>query len=194
MKKEFWKLCIGGIAFILLLLYFLPNVSRGMVETDRKIPSFPLTRPDEDPASDIRDVLMGSDNLVYFGYLNCKSVCHGSLAKLKNTISKRTDLRLVFISLDPENDTQKRFKEYFSEVKTKSILIRPESMERSFELARLFGVQAFLIDKAKNIDHSDSVILVNSKGRIKSLFLEFDKRWNQDKETEFVRAAKDKPD
>lgn len=193
MKTGLWKLSLGGIACIFPLIYFLPNVSNGILETDRKIPSFPLTRPEENAASDIRDILIGQENLVYFGYLNCKSVCHGSLMKLKNILSKRTDLHFVFITLDPENDTQERFREYFSEVKPKSVLIRPESMERAFELARLFGVQAFLIDREKNIDHSDSVIWVNSEGRIKGLFFEFNKQWNPEKEKEFIRIAKDHP-
>lgn len=178
---------------ILASFYFISVKPKRMLEVDRIAPSFPLSLKGE-AATDIRDILIGKENLIYFGYLNCKSICHGTLAKLKSTLTRRADLRLIFISLDPKNDSQKRFKEYFAEDEKRSILIRTESMEQSFELARRFGVQAFPNEQSGEIDHSDSILWINSKGRIKGIFLEFNKWWNLESEDEFIRILKNNQD
>lgn len=175
------------------LFYFLPSSSSGMMEADRSLPEFQLNDKNG-KISDIRENLIGKENLVYFGYLNCKTVCHGSLQKLKNLVSKQKDLRLVFISLDPEKDTEDRFEQYFSDIKSETKFIRLESRGRVFELARLFGIMAFSSNKSGEIDHPDSVLWVNSQGKIKGLIFEFDKHWDQNQKEviQFISDKKEK--
>ncbi|EQA37663.1 SCO1/SenC [Leptospira inadai serovar Lyme str. 10] len=194
MKMELWKITVAGTAIILALFYFLSVMPKRMLEVDRTVPSFPLMLAGETAATDIRDILIGKENLVYFGYLNCKSVCHGTLAKLKSTLTGREDLRLVFISLDPKNDSQKRFREYFREAAKQSVLIRMESTEQAFELARRFGIRAFPSEQSDDIDHSDSALWINSKGRIKGFFGEFNRWWNLESEDEFIRTIRNSQD
>lgn len=178
MQTDIWKLAIGGLTVIFPLFYFLPSSSSGMMEADRNLPEFQISE-ENGKTEDIRETLIGKENLVYFGYLNCKTVCHGSLRKLKNLISERKDLRLVFVSLDPEKDSEERFEKYFSDLKSETKFIRLESRGRAFELARLFGIMAFSSNKSGDIDHPDSVLWVNSQGRIKGLIFEFDKHWDE---------------
>lgn len=193
MQTDIWKLAIGGIMVIFPLFYFLPSSSSGMMEADRSLPEFQLNDKNG-KISDIRENLIGKENLVYFGYLNCKTVCHGSLQKLKNLVSKQKDLRLVFISLDPEKDTEDRFEQYFSDIKSETKFIRLESRGRVFELARLFGIMAFSSNKSGEIDHPDSVLWVNSQGKIKGLIFEFDKNWDQNQKEviQFISDKKEK--
>ncbi|PKA15413.1 SCO family protein [Leptospira haakeii] len=190
MQTEIWKLALGGLTVIFPLFYFLPSSSSGMMEADRSLPEF-LISEEGNKKEDIRNTLSGKENLVYFGYLNCKTVCHGSLKKLKNLISKQKDLRLVFVSLDPEKDTEESFEKYFSDLKIETKFIRLESRGRAFELARLFGIMAFSSDKSGDIDHPDSVLWVNSEGRIKGLIFEFDKHWDQNPK-ELIKFISDK--
>lgn len=185
-----WKLAMGGLTVIFPLFYFLPSSSSGMMEADRNLPQFQISE-EEGKTTDIRDSLIGKENLVYFGYLNCKTVCHGSLQKLKNLISDRKNLRLVFVSLDPEKDTKERFDKYFSDLKAETKFIRLESRGRAFELARLFGIMAFSSNRNGDIDHPDSVLWVNSQGRIKGLIFEFDKHWDQNPK-ELIKFISDK--
>ncbi|WP_244288520.1 SCO family protein [Leptospira dzoumogneensis] len=185
-----WKLAIGGLTVIFPLFYFMQSSSSGMMEADRNLPEFQISE-EAGKTVDIRETLIGKENLVYFGYLNCKTVCHGSLQKLKNLISKQKDLRLVFVSLDPEKDTEERFEKYFSDLKSETKFIRLESRGRAFELARLFGIIAFSSDKSGEIDHPDSVLWVNSQGRIKGLIFEFDKHWDQNPK-ELIKFISDK--
>ncbi|TGM94474.1 SCO family protein [Leptospira licerasiae] len=193
MQTDIWKLAIGGIMVIFPLFYFLPSSSSGMMEADRSLPEFQLNDKNG-KISDIRENLIGKENLVYFGYLNCKTVCHGSLQKLKNLVSQKKDLRLVFVSLDPEKDTEDRFEQYFSDIKSETKFIRLESRGRVFELARLFGIMAFSSNKSGEIDHPDSVLWVNSQGKIKGLIFEFDKNWDQNQKEviQFISDKKEK--
>ncbi|TGL29844.1 SCO family protein [Leptospira koniambonensis] len=190
MQTDIWKLAVGGLIVIFPLFYFLPSSSSGMMEADRSLPEFHISE-EGSKTTDIREALIGKENLVYFGYLNCKTICHGSLQKLKNLISKQKDLRLVFVTLDPEKDTEERFEKYFSDIKSETKFIRLESRGRAFELARLFGVMAFSSNKNGEIDHPDSVLWVNSAGRIKGLIFEFDKHWDQNP-TELIKFISDK--
>ncbi|TGN01921.1 SCO family protein [Leptospira dzoumogneensis] len=190
MRMNIWKLAIGGLTVIFPLFYFMQSSSSGMMEADRNLPEFQISE-EAGKTVDIRETLIGKENLVYFGYLNCKTVCHGSLQKLKNLISKQKDLRLVFVSLDPEKDTEERFEKYFSDLKSETKFIRLESRGRAFELARLFGIIAFSSDKSGEIDHPDSVLWVNSQGRIKGLIFEFDKHWDQNPK-ELIKFISDK--
>lgn len=178
MQTDTWKLAIGGLTVIFPLIYFLPSSSSGMMEADRSLPEFWLNEGDG-KTTDLRKTLSGKENLVYFGYLSCKTVCHGSLKKLKNLISAKSNLRLVFVSLDPEFDTEERFEKYFSDLKAETKFIRLESRGRAFLLARLFGSMVFSSDTNGDIEHPDSVFWVNSQGRIKGLISEFDKHWDQ---------------
>ncbi|MCR1794603.1 SCO family protein [Leptospira sp. id769339] len=190
MHTNIWKFALGGLMVIFPLFYFLPSTSSGIIEADRNLPEFRI-HEDDGKTEDIRKVLSGKENLVYFGYLNCKTVCHGSLKKLKNFISKERGLRLVFVSLDPEKDTEERFEKYFSDLKVETKYIRLGSRGRAFELARLFGIMAFSSDKNGDIEHPDSVLWVNSQGRIKGLIFEFDKHWDQNP-NELIKFISDK--
>ncbi|TGL65763.1 SCO family protein [Leptospira sarikeiensis] len=180
MKIEMWKFFVGSFAVLFPLFYFIPGNPSGMIEADRNLPKFEILN-EEGKITDIRDILTGTDHLVYFGYLNCKSICHGSLAKLKDLISEHKELKLAFVSLDPEKDSTERFRSYFSNSNIKPLFIRTESRGQSFELARSFGIQAFSSNNSADIDHPDSLLWVNSHGKIKGIFFEFNKHWNQNR-------------
>ncbi|BBC34617.1 SCO1/SenC [Streptomyces graminofaciens] len=65
---------------------------------------------------DLRKETQGKPTLIYFGYTNCPDVCPltmNNLAVAKKEVSKKlskselADLRLVFVTTDPERDTPK---------------------------------------------------------------------------------------
>lgn len=192
MRTDIWKFTVCGLTILFLLFYFLPQSFSGMTEVDRSLPEFQIS-DDRGNTEDIREALIGKENLVYFGYLNCKTVCHGSLQKLKNLLSHQEDLRLVFVSLDPEKDTREKFEKYFFDSTAKTKFIHLESKAKAFELAKSFGIIAFSSDRSIDIDHPDTVLWVNSQGRIKGLILEFNDHWNQNREglLKFMRDQKE---
>jgi len=54
--------------------------------------------------------------LVTFGYINCPDICPMTLSILKHTMnelgSEEDKIQVFFITIDPENDTPQRLKEY----------------------------------------------------------------------------------
>jgi protein SCO1/2 len=54
--------------------------------------------------------------MIFFGYTNCPDECPATLAEFKGLISQLGDaaqqVRFVFITVDPERDTQERLQEY----------------------------------------------------------------------------------
>ncbi|MFF6780935.1 SCO family protein [Streptomyces sp. NPDC012510] len=80
----------------------------------------PFTKPDlvltdtDGKSYDLRKETKGKPTLIYFGYTNCPDVCPltmNNIAVAKKEVAKKlakselADLRLVFVTTDPERDT-----------------------------------------------------------------------------------------
>lgn len=91
------------------------NGFKGMVlQNPREAPDFELKAADGSTfkLSDQR----GKVVLLFFGYTNCPDVCPATMAVWKE-LGKRLkdradDVRMVFITVDPERDTPERMREY----------------------------------------------------------------------------------
>lgn len=49
--------------------------------------------------------LRGETTLVFFGYTNCPDVCPATIGELIGVLQARPDVRVVFVTIDPERDT-----------------------------------------------------------------------------------------
>ena len=49
--------------------------------------------------------LQGHPTLVFFGYTHCPDVCPATIGELIQVADKRPDVRVVFVTIDPERDT-----------------------------------------------------------------------------------------
>ncbi|WP_149830464.1 SCO family protein [Streptomyces tailanensis] len=80
----------------------------------------PFTKPDlvltdtQGKSYDLREETKGKPTLIYFGYTNCPDICPltmNNIAVAKKEVSKKlsqselANLRLVFVTTDPERDT-----------------------------------------------------------------------------------------
>ncbi|MCC5809019.1 MAG: SCO family protein [Ectothiorhodospiraceae bacterium] len=59
----------------------------------------------------------GEIALLFFGYMSCPDVCPATMAKLQAALdslpdAKQGQVRVVFVSVDPERDTPQRLKDY----------------------------------------------------------------------------------
>ena len=77
---------------------------------------FQLTDQDGRPVD--QTMLQGKWSLVFFGFTYCPEFCPTTLAELaavRQRLGDRAeDLQIVFISVDPERDTQRQLKDYLS--------------------------------------------------------------------------------
>ena len=105
---------------------------------------------------------------IFFGFTNCPDVCPMTLNKMDIVLdklkNKKKDIKVFFISVDPERDTPEIVKDYLSNFDNKFIGITGEP-EKIFLLYQSWGVMSkkiFLDNGEYNIDHSTPVILLKN--------------------------------
>ncbi len=103
---------------------------------------------------------------IFFGFTNCLDVCPMTLNKIDIVLdklkNKKKNLKVFFISVDPERDTPKVVKNYLSNFDNNFIGITGEP-EKIFLLYQSWGIMSkkiFLENGEYNIDHSSPVILL----------------------------------
>tara|TARA_Y100000590_G_scaffold433858_1_gene551420 strand:- start:773 stop:1297 length:525 start_codon:yes stop_codon:yes gene_type:complete len=108
----------------------------------------------------------GPVTAIFFGFTNCPDVCPMTLNKMDIVLSKlknkKENLKVFFISVDPERDTPEIIKNYLSNFDNNFIGITGEP-EKIFLLYQSWGIMSkkiFLENGDYNIDHSSPVILL----------------------------------
>ncbi len=103
---------------------------------------------------------------IFFGFTNCLDVCPMTLNKIDIVLDKlkkkKKNLKVFFISVDPERDTPEVVKNYLSNFDNNFIGITGEP-EKIFLLYQSWGIMSkkiFLENGEYNIDHSSPVILL----------------------------------
>jgi len=103
---------------------------------------------------------------IFFGFTHCPDVCPMTLNKMDIVLdklkNKKKNLKVFFISVDPERDTPEVVKNYLTNFDNNFIGITGES-EKIFLLYQSWGIMSkkiFLENGEYNIDHSSPVILL----------------------------------
>ena len=103
---------------------------------------------------------------IFFGFTNCPDVCPMTLNKMDIVLSKlknkNKNVKLFFISVDPQRDTPEVIKNYLSSFNSNFIGITGDP-EKIFLLSQSWGIvsqKIFLEDGEYNVDHSSPVILL----------------------------------
>ena len=112
-------------------------------------------------------------SLVFLGYLSCPDICPMTMAKLSRLVPKlqaltNTPIQVLFISVDPDRDTETKRKSYVE-------YFHPQILGLSTEHKKLFpfvsnlGLMYSLPDTMSEryfVDHSASVMVINPESRI----------------------------
>ncbi len=115
--------------------------------------------------------LAGTPSLVFFGYTFCPDVCPTTLAETTGWRAElgldESDLRIIFVSVDPERDTLENMKEYVSIFGSPVIGLTgtPEQVEAAKTAFGVFsekvedpGVADYLVN------HTASVLMIDGDG------------------------------
>jgi protein SCO1 len=119
-------------------------------------------------------------SFVFFGFTRCTKVCPmtlDALNKMYQLLQKKLPAselpQIVFITVDPENDTIAKLNEYVSAFNSRFLGART-TIEKTAALEKLFFVTATKIsDPGKNqysFNHSTEIILVNPDAQIQAYF------------------------
>jgi protein SCO1/2 len=114
-------------------------------------------------AEDFRGKLVA----LYFGYTHCPDVCPATLANLTDMAAKvqSPDLRILFVTVDPDRDTDAVLADYSKAFSTQVVGLRGTANELA-DLARRYRV-AYTVTKGPpyEVMHSNAVFFFDRNGR-----------------------------
>ncbi|KAF3543066.1 hypothetical protein DY000_02003856 [Brassica cretica] len=112
--------------------------------------------------------LMGKWTILYFGFTHCPDICPDELIKLSASIDKikeksGVDVVPVFISVDPERDTDEQVHEYVKEFHSKLVGLTgsPEEIKSVARSYRVYYMKTEEEDSDYLVDHSIVMYLMS---------------------------------
>lgn len=137
---------------------------------------FQLTNQDGQPvtAADYRHDIV----LLYFGYTDCPDECPTTLTTLANALHtlgpQASQVRVLFVSVDPRRDTTEVLKRYVSNFGPEFVGLRPDQDELT-ALSKRYRV-AYHYEKPDKdgnyeVDHSSAIFIFDRDGRARLLGL-----------------------
>ena len=155
---------------IIFLFIMLPVFLSMKEQKDKSVAAFKgsdFVLKDMNNNAITQDSFNGPLTAIFFGFTNCPDVCPMTLNKIdialdKINKNKKKNLKLFFISVDPERDTPEVIKNYLSSFENNFVGITGEP-EKIFLLSRSWGIisqKIFYENGEYNVDHSSPVILL----------------------------------
>ena len=119
-----------------------------------------------------QDELRGTPSLVFFGFTFCPDVCPTTLAETTAWRSELgltdKDLRIIFVSVDPERDTLAMVKSYVEGFDPSIIGLVGSSLEQTENAKKAFGVFSEKVgdpgDPYYLVNHTALTFLVDANG------------------------------
>ena len=115
--------------------------------------------------------LVGHPSLVFFGFTHCPDICPTTLATINVALEQATvtGLRALFITVDPERDQPHVLKAYLHQYNDAIVGLEGEPSALA-TLLRSFSASSAARPRANGFDHSATVYLLDSKGRLVAVF------------------------
>jgi protein SCO1/2 len=120
------------------------------------------------------DDFLGKVVIVFFGYTRCPDVCPTTMADLAKVMKMLGDqsgeVQVVFVTLDPERDTQALLQNYVNSFDKRFVALRGSS-EQIKKVAKNYKVfyekQAEVGSVSYSIDHSAGSYVFDKKGKVR---------------------------
>jgi protein SCO1/2 len=114
--------------------------------------------------------LRGAPSAVFFGFTHCPEVCPTTLGEIagwqEELAADGKQLRVFFVTVDPERDTTEMLRDYVSWVPgVVGVSGSPDEIAKAIKAFRIFASKVPLDDGGYTMDHSASLLLFDAKGR-----------------------------
>jgi protein SCO1 len=170
LRAGLWAMvvCVAGL-LVFLWTFGLENAERSLdAATEPYGTSFELVDQNGAPFTDAD--LRGTPSAVFFGFTHCPDICPTTLYELaghKKALDEAgADLRVVFVTVDPERDTPDILAQYVGSLGTEVTALsgEPEAVRAMLDG---WGIQHERVGEGENytMDHTASVILLGSAGQ-----------------------------
>ncbi len=113
--------------------------------------------------------------VLFFGYTQCPDVCPTTLsevaAALKELGPKANDVQVVFVTVDPERDTQELLAQYVAAFNPSFLALRgnPTELETATKLFKVFYAKNPGSGGSYTMDHIAASFVFDKQGRIRLL-------------------------
>ena len=122
----------------------------------------------------ILDDFKGKAIVLFFGYTHCPDVCPTTMNDLKNTMkllgSKADEVQVLFITLDPERDTQAVLAQFIPSFDSRFLGLRGNATQTA-EAITNFKIYAKKVESAGKsdytLDHSAGMYVYDKSGKIR---------------------------
>jgi protein SCO1/2 len=134
---------------------------------------FSMTAQDGRALSD--QDLRGHPFLVFFGYTHCPDTCPTSLFEISEvlkTLGADKDVKVLFVTVDPERDTPAVLKDYLSNFDPRIIGLSgsPEAVAGIEKAYRVYSKKVPTPGGDYSMDHTSIVYLMDKEGRFINAF------------------------
>lgn len=172
---SFLLILIVGLA---VLLFAKPASFRGTTygEPYPVAPEFILTRLD---GSSFRlSSMRGDIVLLFFGYTSCPDVCPTTMAELKVALSElgakeSSQVKVLFVTVDPERDTPQRVQEYVDHFNPAFIGLSGSQVDLE-RVWTVYGVYREIVPGTSaagyTVNHTARVTLIDQQGNMRVSF------------------------
>lgn len=162
----------GGLALLALLAagWFLvlePRLNASVADT---LGHGDYSLVATDGSTFTEDSLTGTPSAVFFGFAHCPEVCPttlGDVAEWQATLAEDGEqLRVYFVTVDPERDTPEMLGDYVSWVPgVTGVSGSREEIDKAIRAFRVYAQKVPLKDGGYTMDHSAYVLLFDRHGR-----------------------------
>ena len=165
---------LGAGAFLALSLHETPRGASGTLLASAIGGPFRLVDPDGKTVTDAD--LKGKWSLVYFGYTHCPDACPTALNDIAIALdelgSKRSAVRPVFITVDPERDTPEVLKAYVTAFDAPILALTgtPEEVAQAAKGYRVYYAKHPEAGGDYSMDHSSVIYVMDPEGRFTASF------------------------
>jgi protein SCO1/2 len=173
---------VGVLAFLLVgvvaagvFFFSKPSGLSGTAYTEPfpPAPDFTLTSGNGEKfnLSDARGNLV----LLFFGYTSCPDICPTTLAELKTALEQideedAKNVKVVFVTVDPQRDTPDRVQEYVDHFNTDFIGLSGSEMELA-QVWNKYGVFREIVEGTSAagylVNHTARVTLIDQEGNLR---------------------------
>ena len=165
---------LGAGAFLALSLHETPRGAAGTLLASAIGGPFRLVDQDGKTVTDAD--LKGKWALVYFGYTHCPDACPTALNDIAIALdelgSKRSAVRPVFITVDPERDTPEVLKAYVTAFDAPILALTgtPEEVAQAAKGYRVYYAKHPEAGGDYSMDHSSVIYVMDPEGRFTASF------------------------
>src|SRR5215471_1258878 len=165
---------IGTGTFLVLALRDTPRGAAGTALASAIGGPFQLVDQNGKTVTDTD--LKGKWSLIYFGYTHCPDACPTALNDIAVALDelgpKRTEIRPVFITVDPERDTPKVLKDYVTAFDAPIVALTgtPEEVAQAAKGYRVYYAKHPEAGGDYSMDHSSVIYVMDPEGRFTASF------------------------